>query len=785
MKTGLESLDSESLDIGAPEITYSGNEGPKSPQEIEEQMMAGMMEDIAKDFEREFGYDMSLANPEVITEYIKEWKSRQDDTSRGPVLPNDSQGPVLPDRQMAADGGVMQLVKKNKDGSRPGYRGDYSYGDPTAKDYDPGEGKSETAGISESSGGFAPTSQAAKDTDGYKEPTFTGGATNYQDVTLSDDAKQKVIDDNLANEKQKLLDLRTSGVSDVKLPYVSGILNSKFIKDLRNKSLKTNIDYFLEQDTDYPKTIEGYKQYIKDRNAGLITASGNPIYQDSGGMGQQQTIPIQTAVLPETSEDLGTEFVSNFTSNELTDADKERVSNIGGKSIFLADGGRANYAGGGIADLRQGYFLGKLVKKATRGIKKIVKSPIGKAALLLGGGYLMNAGKFPGGFGESFFSNMFSSGMGEKIKNKFLMEKLKDGTYSSTDFDPFKIGILGASALTGLLAKKDQDEEVSLDQYLKTANRGPSLDPRGIREYIAMNKGNINPIDYAFLNQDYYQQVADGGRIGLMNGGIGKLRGALSKEMFNLGEDDEDEIKKLAMGGSAGMPPITGMSEGVDSMSFPDDESTGMAQATPTMPNQMPMRPPMMDSRMQQQMMMQQRMNPMMARGMMPRMMAQEGGRIGYQDGGNGDRNPIYQDVSRFLYGKDVQDLTDDEYVRLIKFTRENNAQGGRAGRVAAQEGGLMDMGGMEKDYRNEGGFVAIGGQERADDVPARLSKNEFVFTADAVRNAGGGDIDKGAEIMENMMENLEAGGKVSKASQGLSGAREMFATQQRLGEVL
>ena len=105
--------------------------------------------------------------------------------------------------------------------------------------------------------------------------------------------------------------------------------------------------------------------------------------------------------------------------------------------------------------------------------------------------------------------------------------------------------------------------------------------------------------------------------------------------------------------------------------------------------------------------------------------------------------------------------------------------------RIMAQEGGMMDMGGMEKDYRNEGGFVPIGGQERADDVPARLSKNEFVFTADAVRNAGGGDIDKGAEIMENMMENLEQGGKVSKASQGLSGAREMFATSQRLEEVL
>ena len=100
---------------------------------------------------------------------------------------------------------------------------------------------------------------------------------------------------------------------------------------------------------------------------------------------------------------------------------------------------------------------------------------------------------------------------------------------------------------------------------------------------------------------------------------------------------------------------------------------------------------------------------------------------------------------------------------------------------VAAQEGGLMDMGGMEKDYRQEGGFVPIGGQEKADDVPARLSKNEFVFTADAVRAAGGGDIDAGAEVMENVMKNLEAGGKVSEESQGLEGSRGMFANAQQL----
>ena len=75
-------------------------------------------------------------------------------------------------------------------------------------------------------------------------------------------------------------------------------------------------------------------------------------------------------------------------------------------------------------------------------------------------------------------------------------------------------------------------------------------------------------------------------------------------------------------------------------------------------------------------------------------------------------------------------------------------------------EGGIMDLGGMEKDYRNTGGFVELGAEEKADDVPARLSKNEFVMTADAVRGAGDGDIDKGASIMENMMKELEEKGQ-------------------------
>ena len=104
---------------------------------------------------------------------------------------------------------------------------------------------------------------------------------------------------------------------------------------------------------------------------------------------------------------------------------------------------------------------------------------------------------------------------------------------------------------------------------------------------------------------------------------------------------------------------------------------------------------------------------------------------------------------------------------------------------VAKKTMPLLDMGGKEMDLREEGGFVPIGRMEKADDVPARLSKNEFVFTADAVRNAGDGDVDLGAEKMYNMMKNLEAGGDVSEESQGLEGARKMFQTSQRLEEVI
>ena len=76
--------------------------------------------------------------------------------------------------------------------------------------------------------------------------------------------------------------------------------------------------------------------------------------------------------------------------------------------------------------------------------------------------------------------------------------------------------------------------------------------------------------------------------------------------------------------------------------------------------------------------------------------------------------------------------------------------------KTMAKDGGLMNLAGNELDLRG-GGFVPMGKKEKADDVPARLSKNEFVFTADAVRAAGGGSVQKGADLMYDTMKKLEA----------------------------
>jgi len=76
----------------------------------------------------------------------------------------------------------------------------------------------------------------------------------------------------------------------------------------------------------------------------------------------------------------------------------------------------------------------------------------------------------------------------------------------------------------------------------------------------------------------------------------------------------------------------------------------------------------------------------------------------------------------------------------------------------------------VEADMRYEGGFMPYGEEPKADDVPARLSKDEFVFTDEAVAGAGDGDVELGASRLYNVMKNLESGGRLSEESEGAMG---------------
>jgi len=110
-------------------------------------------------------------------------------------------------------------------------------------------------------------------------------------------------------------------------------------------------------------------------------------------------------------------------------------------------------------------------------------------------------------------------------------------------------------------------------------------------------------------------------------------------------------------------------------------------------------------------------------------------------------RNAITEAMTDALFSDEDINATLEE-LGLLDF-----AQGGIA---SLKDGGMLDFGGREMDLRG-GGFVPMGKKERADDVPARLSKNEFVMTADAVRAAGGGSVNKGAQRMYDIMNRLEA----------------------------
>jgi hypothetical protein len=124
--------------------------------------------------------------------------------------------------------------------------------------------------------------------------------------------------------------------------------------------------------------------------------------------------------------------------------------------------------------------------------------------------------------------------------------------------------------------------------------------------------------------------------------------------------------------------------------------------------------------------------------------------RVGFEEGGS---SSIEQQKRENYF-----DLKRDDFMSMSEYLESGLSDTDL--RSGAAEGGIMNLKvkGMpaEMDLRR-GGFVPIGAKEKADDVPARLSKNEFVMTADAVRAAGGGSVNKGAKKMYDLMNKLEA----------------------------
>jgi hypothetical protein len=116
------------------------------------------------------------------------------------------------------------------------------------------------------------------------------------------------------------------------------------------------------------------------------------------------------------------------------------------------------------------------------------------------------------------------------------------------------------------------------------------------------------------------------------------------------------------------------------------------------------------------------------------------------------ERSDMMENIALDKFGKPLNRLSDEEIIQIEEMI-ENMLPMANGGSIPQTKG---IPAGMQLDGRG-GGFIPMGAQEKKDDVPAMLAKNEFVMTSDAVKAAGGGDINKGAQRMYDLMNSLES----------------------------
>ena len=415
MKTGLESLDT-----GAPKITYSSNEGPKSPKKIQRAMADPLLEEEYEKYV--FEMEEQGLQPMSFEEFERQARSGMN------------------------EGGVAQLVKNNADGSRPGYRGEAAAASDRAGNRNAGRSHTGSkSGRGDGLGSSGPT----------RNPMAQFGFT----------PEERKIVQAIGEREMEKREVPIGFGDKINFPNIF-------------PTTKAALNFFK-----VPTGNVAARTMIKNLKS-LEDPEELDSSSDRGGYFPPIILPIPTTTgLDTTDADAdATTTTSTFTpatdfnEYDVDQANRDVMVSLGvDPRMFAADGGRIGYAGGGITDLRQGYFLGKLVKKATRGLKKIVKSPLGKAALLYAGGTYLGGLKGLSGAktNMSFLDSLRTpsnlrnllnirniipgggggggeGGEGEEEKKYTFMQKifnklLKDKDDSYKSLDQFKVGILGLS----------------------------------------------------------------------------------------------------------------------------------------------------------------------------------------------------------------------------------------------------------------------------------------------------------------------------------------------------
>ena len=385
---------------------------------------------------------------------------------------------------------------------------------------------------------------------------------------------------------------------------------------------------------------------------------------------------------------------------------------------------------------RQMYGLGSLVKKAFKGVKNIVKSPIGKSLLLGAVGFGIPGTSFGGMFGKGAFGKILgqagfqsgplnSSGSGlmglfGKAKNAFSGLSLGS-----------KIG-LGSGLLTLGMKLFPQEDDEDDDVYKK---RLSNMKPYLTQYMTNLNRGSVNPTNVQdFVDVNTREYSAMGGRIGYARGtdleaGAPSIKytGNMKKNNMQMASETPEEEFELMMQ----MELLEKAYEEAKQKGYEGDKQSFMEELRQ-----------LKDIQNQTQMADNS--------GIMQEapVMAAMGGlmRTNYA---MGTKNHIEE-----------KDEEDSYRAGVLQAMNRMKAMGGGMMNIPTGNMKKNSAGVIERDYRDEGGFVPVGIKEKADDVPAMLSKNEFVMTADAVRGVGDGNIEKGAQRMYNLMKQNE--GKVA-----------------------